>query len=81
MKGHGVQTPELCGDLLEIRVELKSAFFPPPFFFLSNILVHAPQQPAVWGPGGAQCGGPCGAQCGHPVGACFLGLSMLRVSK
>lgn len=61
MKGHGVQTPELCGDLLEIRVELKSAFFFPPFLFLSNILVHAPQQPAVWGavrrPVWASCGG------------------------
>lgn len=33
MKGHGVQTPELCGDLLEIRVELKSAFFSPLSFF------------------------------------------------
>lgn len=80
MKGHGVKTPELCGDLLEIRVELKSAFFPP-FLFLSSILVHAPQQPAVWGAGRRPVWGPGGAQWGPPVGACFLGLSMLRVSK
>lgn len=60
MKGHGVQTPELCGDLLEIRVELKSAFFPPLSFFKQHsgsrstaaCSVGAVRRP-VW----ASCGG------------------------
>lgn len=68
MKGHGVQTPELCGDLLEIRVELKSAFFSPLSFFKQHSgsrstaarSVGARRRP-VWGamrrPVWASCGG------------------------